>query len=721
MKKKCFILILFFIALLVFSGCSGSSSGGTQAPSENHYFDITKFKNDIEDVLKSSSVTEKTLVMTNYLVGTFLPEDFIAIKDNVTNGVATNAASANKKITLDFTDTGATEIPAETFNKTVITTSNVYLNYLVDIILPDTLEVIGEKAFFNCTGLTEFYIPDSVISIGDAAFGSCSKISYFEVGLDNINYVSDEGNLYNSDMSIIIAYAVGRNDKYYKFPDSVTKVAPYAFSLGTKLLGIEYFANSYIEEIGDYAFNGCSNLTINNSSYDLPGTLTTIGDRAFQSCVKLVSITIPNSVETMGEYILASCTQISTVIFPANSTLDYIPNRTFYNCSSLRNFIIPNTITTINTYAFYGCSSLTDINLNNVTTLGNYSFQNSGLKIITIPYSVISIGTSVFNGCRSLEEVIFSPGFNKSTGSSAFANCTNLTSITIPDSLPTIGSSSFSNCTNLTSINLNKVTSIGNSAFSGCSNLTSVTIPSTIKDSLGTGVFSSCTNLTTVVFQPNTNFKNIKASLFENSGIISIELPSTVTAIQASAFAGCSDLISITVQGTTAIPGSFILPASVNTIGVSAFSYCTSLRNINIPNGIKVISEEIFRGCSNLESVFMPSTITSIETKAFQDCSSLRGITIPDGITVINPSTFLGCTNLTSIELPESVAIITDKAFQDCTALEEVIVNRIMPPTLSGRFWFLRTSSSLIIYVPETSVSIYESTTNWKAYSFDAI
>ena len=168
----------------------------------------------------------------------------------------------------------------------------------------------------------------------------------------------------------------------------------------------------------------------------------------------VTSITIPNSVTSIGEY-------------------------AFYGCTGLTSITIPNSVTSIGEYAFYGCTGLTSINIpNSVTSIVGYAFSGcTGLTSITIPNSVTSIGSSAFYGCTGLTSITI-PNSVTSIGNGAFYGCTGLTSITIPNSVTSIGNGAFSGCTGLTSITIpNSVTSIGLNAFSGCTGLTSITMP----------------------------------------------------------------------------------------------------------------------------------------------------------------------------------------------------------------------------------------------------
>ena len=203
----------------------------------------------------------------------------------------------------------------------------------------------------------------------------------------------------------------------------------------------EYVVREGTEVICDGAFIGCYSF----KSITIPNSVTSIGDRAFIGCEFLQSVTIPNSVKSIG-------------------------NRAFEQCKSLQSVTIPNSVTSIGGEAFSSCESLQSITIpNSVTSIGDEAFEYcESLQSITIPNSVTKIGYEAFSDCESLQSVTI-PNSVTSIGDGAFSSCKSLQSVTIPNSVTKIGDYAFSDCKSLQSITIpNSVTSIGDKAFSGC-------------------------------------------------------------------------------------------------------------------------------------------------------------------------------------------------------------------------------------------------------------
>ena len=545
---------------------------------------------------------------------------------------------------------------------------------------------IGDYAFSDCDNLTSITIPDSVTTIGNRVFDNCNSLSGIWVQEGNEVYSSDtNGILFNKDKTQLLQCP----DGYY-------------------------------------------------GAYTIPDSVTTIGNEAFCYCKALTSITIPDGVTSIGDY-------------------------AFYYCSKLTSTTIPDSVTTIGDYVFSGCYSLTDVyysgteaQWNNITIIaGNEALQNATIHyeahkpIYTLAVEggniYFDLSTGTVTDCDPDVTVANIPNYIEGVpvtaiGNSAFYNCYNLTSITIPDGVTTIGNSAFYNCDSLRNITIpDGVTSIGYSAFYGCDGLTSITIPDGVT-SIGDSAFSDCNSLSGIwvqegneVFSSDTNgvmFSKDKTQLLQCPGGYygAYTIPDGVTAIGSHAFYFCYNLTSITI------------PDSVTTIGDSAFSYCYDLTSITIPDSVTTIGDSAFYWCSQLASITIPNGVTSIGNSAFSGCSSLSGIwvqegnevfssdtngvlfskdktqllqcpggyygayTIPDGVTTIGNSAFFGCSKLTSITIPDSVTTISDYAFYYCDRLTSITIPDSV--TTIGNSAFSHCSKLASITIPDSVTAI---------------
>ena len=184
-----------------------------------------------------------------------------------------------------------------------------------------------------------------------------------------------------------------------------------------------------------------------NSSVDIPGSVTRIGDNAFKECYTLTSVTIPDSVTSIGDSAFKSCTNLTSVTISNSVTI--IEDEAFWNCENLNSIDIPGTVNSIGVYAFSKCYNLASVTLHEGTTSINYGafWGCKNLHAITIPYGVSIINKWTFSFCYSLSSVSLPSTLSKIEGE-AFYDCSNLTSITILSKNPVIYSDAFKGCPN---------------------------------------------------------------------------------------------------------------------------------------------------------------------------------------------------------------------------------------------------------------------------------
>ena len=257
-----------------------------------------------------------------------------------------------------------------------------------------------------------------------------------------------------------------------------------------------------------------------------------------------------------------------------------------------------------------------------------------------------------------------------SIGYHAFLCCSDLITVSIPNSVTSIGEFAFESCDKLTSVNIpNSVTSIERGVFRGCRGLTSITIPNSVT-SIGEFAFEYCYSLT------------------------SVTIPNSVTSIGEFAFYGCGGLTSVSI------------PNSITSIGNETFEYCYSLTSVTIPNSVTSIGDDAFKYCSRLTSVTIGNSVTSIGEFAFSNCDSLTSVSIPNSVTSIGWGAFSGCRALTSVSIGTGVTSIGENAFYYCGVLNSVKCSASVPPSI-GSSSFSSISSTCTLTVSCVSLDAY--------------
>ena len=262
--------------------------------------------------------------------------------------------------------------------------------------------------------------------------------------------------------------------------------------------------------------------------------------------------------------------------------------------------------TSVITYAATDKIELANTSLFDCKVSSHKYDKKSGKGSITFKGELSVLGTEAFANCTTLTSIAL-PQSVHAIDEGCFRGCTSLATITWSEELTAIGDYAFAECSALGEVHIGKkISSIGNSAFAGCSSLRSITLPSNVK-SIGNAAFANCQSLTTA------------------------DLPQGITTIGEQTFSNCESLTTISLVST------------INEIGDKAFSNCRSLSAIDIPDGVTKIGAEAFYGCKALSEVVIPDGVTELGYQAFYGCGNLTAITLPDNISKFGYQAFDGC------------------------------------------------------------------------------
>lgn len=661
-----------------------------------------------------------------------------------------------------------TEIGAQAFR---------YRPDLTSVFVPETVLAVGRAAFIGCENVTVYCEADSKSSGWSqswnydkrpVAWGATATIEK-----DGLRYGVKDGKAtvagYNGTKTdVVIPSTVSENGVTY----TVSRIGENVFRDDTNLTSVAI--PDSVTDIGTYAFYGCSNLTIccetktqplgwddswqyNNRSV-LWGVAALFEEEGLTYGIRDGNATVFGYVGTKTDVVIPSSVSLDGTDYAVTS----IYQNAFKECTHITSVTMPDSMITVGNYAFRGCRSLTLVFIpQSVRVVGidafasciradfycgaeskpsgwdsSWSTSTYGLIVWDIDFAFKQEGfvyaiqdgeakVSRYNGKSTRIAIPATVSYNETTYAvtgildRAFEDRAQLISVDIPDSVSSIGAAAFEGCYSLASIFISdSVTDVGRKAFSRCSRLTvycevesnpsewdsdwdsgwdSTSIPVVwgatavftkdgfvygIKDGKATveGYYAKAAQIAvpSSVSENEETYIVVKvgdSAFNQNTSLTSITLPDSLTSIGDRTFEGCYNLASINLpDGLTSIGAyafygcdmtSVTLPEGLTSIGTRAFSLC-EMTSITLPGSLTSIGEQVFYGCYDLTTINLPNSMTSIGDRVFEGCHDLTTINLPDGLISIGERAFADCYRLASITLPDGLISIGAYAFYDC-------------------------------------------------------
>ena len=653
-----------------------------------------------------------------------------------------------KYSSIDKATVGAIEVPGEvTYNEhTYVVTkvgvsAFVYCKQITAVVLPSEITEIGNTAFHSCYNMASLNIPDKVVTIGENAFFATNQLKSITLP-ESLTAISNSG--FNACGTTSI-----------RIPKSVTSIGEAAFSQCQNLTSIVVDeenlvydsrdnCNAIIHTSSNTLIAGCATTVIPNTvttianygfynvsitSLTIPESVTSIGEAGILLCQKLISVHIPKSVTSIGARTCNDCAKLTSLTVDSenpvydsregcNGIIHTVTNTLVAACGTT---VIPTSVTRIGKRA-YGSYRGTTVDIpDNITAIAEEAFYGSYITSIVIPASVQSIGARAFYQCFSLKTVVvkhLEPLTN--VGPYCFSD-SYLSGMTLR--VPTGTKSAYEQVEPWKKFSkIVEEEPVKQIAFADA-NVKAICVANW--DTNGDGEISNheaaaVTSLGTV-FKGNTTITSFDELQYFTSLVV----------LETEAFSGCNKLSSVVFPASLQVIYALafyncsslqepLFPDNLTQLQNQCFAFCTAFENLTIPKGLRS-QNNAFVGCSNLKTIVVsadnqyysssngsnclldkaettlylgcvnsvvPSTVKTISTNAFYGCG-IESLVLPDGLTTIYGSAFANCSKLKSINLPAGITELPRMVFSGCTSLTSIQLPEAL--TAIGDFAFNNT------------------------------
>lgn len=534
--------------------------------------------------------------------------------------------------------------------------SAFYNNAFENIILPETVKVLGSSAFGQCANLKEITLPDALNTIGAAVFLKCSVLSHVSLP-DSITSVGENVFFYNNDITVEIRKNSGA------VADGLLKQQ-----------GVHHvILDADITAIGNNVFDSCyelstvtyGNETVNPGEYKLSPAIKTIGSEVFRDNAMLRDLFVPDTLDNVGKNAFYNATQSWYHCKNVTVTFYYVDGAVAANILDsqyVQHIVVNDNIHTLGDKAFYNIPTLETVSLpDTVSSVGSNVFAKPGKTVTAIIRGVDgTIDAYAYNGkTTGICYITIEDGVN-CIDEYAFAGSDTVKGIIIAN-VATIGNHAFYQGTALNHVEISCRYTIEDYAFAENQLLKRVEIASNLS-SIGNHAFDSCKSITQVVL-PETVREIGSHAFYDCNSMKSINVPVGVAEIKEYTFFGCASLLDISI------------PDTVLSVGDYAYYGCVVAKTLDLSDTLKSIGAYAFYNCNQVKEIVLPNTLKSIGDYAFRSCSSITEISIPDSVTELGDCVFYACTGLEQAEFGFGITRIGNSEFYGCVKFKKLMLN----------------------------------------------
>ena len=496
-------------------------------------------------------------------------------------GASDRGISGNVSIPSSYNGKAVTEIYEWGFE---------YCENMTSISIPNSVTKIGDYAFPCCNSLTTLNIPNRVTYIGIGSIQSCSSLTTVVLG-NSVNYIGE------------IAFANCSKLENITIPNSLKTLGENAFENCTSLVYTNYQNGSYLGNTNNPYLVLVKGENKDITTCEINNNCRFIASQAFNGYSSLMSVTLPESLESLGSWVFLSCRSL-TSIGTIGANVSYIGKVPIYDCGNISALVVnennqyylsDNDCLYTKDYksliAHAGGSSNRRVTLSsNTEVIEKAAFLNNGSLTITLNDGLKEIREEGLGGCslnfKNEDGLLYIPSATNNYFALLYGTNASSKNVSVNEQCKIVADNAFFCSSVQTAVIPGSVITIGGRAFNGCNDLTSITLNEGL-NKIGEMAFCQCFGLTEII------------------------IPNTVTEIEQSAFLDCNNLTNVRLSNR------------LTNISHALFESCSKIKTLTIPGGVKEIGMHAFAN-SGITTLVVPTSVTTIKEYAFYNCNALR-------------------------------------------------------------------------------------------------